>query len=419
MNHPKSATATLTGLAGLMGCALAIGGTLGSSLSPHLKGLVVLLATAAAMIAVDAGYFKTWRNLSTGLATDFLRPFSLERSAHKLTGFIVTLAMLAAIYWVLPEYRRDFYAPYWAALYFFLPFMLIAAPFYVAYVDRRQVDPEDAYAEIGAFILRGTAPQKTEQLRQHVLGWVVKGFFLPLMFVYLCQTLNSVQATLLRDADFTFMEWHVFATNLLYTVDLLIGAVGYVFTLRILDSHIRSVEPTVLGWLVCVMCYAPINQATSNYLNDNTGATWTTALSAWPALQVLWGSAILLGLVVYVWASVSFGLRFSNLTHRGIITSGPYRWMKHPAYVAKNLTWWLVSVPFLSAAGPGEALRHCLLLLGLNGLYALRAITEERHLARDPVYVAYQAYIAEHGAWTCLKRFIARQFRRTMRGDAL
>ena len=81
--------------------------------------------------------------------------------------------------------------PIGPALYFFVPFMLIAAPFYVAYVDRRQIEPEDAYAEIGAFILAGTVPQKTEQLRQHVLGWMVKGFFLPLMFVYICQTLAA------------------------------------------------------------------------------------------------------------------------------------------------------------------------------------------------------------------------------------
>ena len=74
-------------------------------------------------------------------------------------------------------------------------------------------------------------------------------------------------------------------------------------------------------------------------------------------------------------------------------------------------------MPFLTAASPGEALRHCLILLGFNGIYVLRAITEERHLSRDPVYVAYQNYIAECGAWARFKRLIG--IRPTISGDIL
>ena len=53
--------------------------------------------------------------------------------------------------------------------------------------------------------------------------------------------------------------------------------------------------------------------------------------------------------------------RFSNLTHRGIITNGPYRYSKHPAYLAKNLSWWLVSMPFMITVSPlaNAALLRC------------------------------------------------------------
>ena len=44
----------------------------------------------------------------------------------------------------------------------------------------------------------------------------------------------------------------------------------------------------------------------------------------------------------------TIGPRFSNLTHRGILTHGPYAWSKHPAYLSKNLFWWLSSLPFLA-----------------------------------------------------------------------
>lgn len=39
-------------------------------------------------------------------------------------------------------------------------------------------------------------------------------------------------------------------------------------------------------------------------------------------------------MAIYAWATIMFGGRFSNLTHRGIITNGPYPWTKHPAYRA-------------------------------------------------------------------------------------
>ena len=404
---PKSATATLTGFAGLLGLAASIVLVPDLAWPTYLKALMVLAATAAAMIAVDMAYFRTFQSLSTGLQTSSLRPPDLERVLRKLLGLIVTLAILAALYWILPEYRRDFYDPYWAALHVLVPVLLAAAPFYIAYVDRRQIGPEDSYAEIGAFILKGVLPQNTEPMRQHVLGWIVKGFFLPLMFVYSCSTLDAVLSALQTPSPLDLLRWHAFATDLLFMVDVLVAVVGYVFTLRILDTHIRSVEPTVLGWLVCLACYAPLNNVSHAYLDYETGGTWVTALADWPALAAIWGMAILLCLAIFVWSTVSFGLRFSNLTHRGIITTGPYRWMKHPAYVAKNLSWWLVSMPFLTAASPAEALRHSAILLGLNGVYLLRAVTEERHLSRDPDYVAYRRYITEHGAGAQIKRIFA------------
>ena len=110
-----------------------------------------------------------------------------------------------------------------------------------------------------------------------------------------------------------------------------------------------------------------------------------------------WAAVIIALTVIYALCTVSFGLRFSNLTHRGIITDGPYRFTKHPAYLAKNLSWWLISVPFVSEQGWSAALRNCVLLGLLNSIYYVRARTEERHLSRDPGYVAYALWIDRHG----------------------
>ena len=56
-----------------------------------------------------------------------------------------------------------------------------------------------------------------------------------------------------------------------------------------------------------------------------------------------------------------------------------------------------VSVPFISDQGWQMGLRNCCLLALLNLIYFARARTEERHLSRDPDYVAYALWINDHG----------------------
>ena len=79
---------------------------------------------------------------------------------------------------------------------------------------------------------------------------------------------------------------------------------------------------------------------------------------------------------------------------RGIVTRGPYAFVRHPAYVAKNLAWWLGALPTFAmqfAESSWQALGYSLLsVFGWTVIYALRAITEERHLLMlDNGYAAY------------------------------
>ena len=125
-------------------------------------------------------------------------------------------------------------------------------------------------------------------------------------------------------------------------------------------------------------------------------------------LYGVWGTLILLCLCVYVYATAQFGCRFSNLTYRGTITSGPYRWTKHPAYVFKNLSWWLMAIPFIPGDGSlFTAIQNCLLLGGVSGIYFLRAKTEERHLSRYPEYVSYAKWIESNGIFRWVPSFRA------------
>ena len=236
----------------------------------------------------------------------------------------------------------------------------------------------------------------------------MKDFFLPLMFVYVTNDLTSMWAApLLPAPDFQ----HVFSRliDLFYFIDVGIAAIAYALTFRLIDTHTRSVEPSVGGWVVCLICYPPIVDVQAPYIQYELDKVyWGAVFAPWPWLYALWGSAILALVFVYAWSTVAFGLRFSNLTHRGIITSGPYRWARHPAYLSKNLSWWLISVPFVATAGWGVAALSCAMLGAVNLIYYMRAKTEERHLGADPVYRHYSDFIGAHGLGAQARRLLAR-----------
>jgi protein-S-isoprenylcysteine O-methyltransferase Ste14 len=383
----------MTGTAGAIAAVIGFFALRGVTMEDYQKTLIMLAITAAPMIVVDATVYGTWR---TALAAAPVRALSVERSVRKFVGFWTTILALAAIYWLLPEYRGDFYDSIRSTALMCAPWVVAISPFYIAYVDRRQPEPEDIYAQLGALVLSGRAPNR-ELLLQHVRGWLVKGFFLPLMFVYLDGDLADAWGYSLKPESFS--QAYELSFSLLYLVDVLFATIGYICTLRLFDTQIRTADPSLFGWVICLICYEPFWSVTgSNYLAyDSDGHDWGYFLSGQPFLYVLWGTIIIIAVAIYVSATLVFGLRFSNLTNRGIITTGPYRWIKHPAYVCKNLSWWLVSVPMFSTAGWQVAFRQSLLLLLLNGIYALRAFTEERHLAQDPAYREYQAFIREHG----------------------
>jgi hypothetical protein len=357
------------------------------------QALTVMACAAFGVFVPDLLWQKVQRRtLVTPAAGDW------PRSLTKMAGLLGAVGFIALIYWLFPEYRvNGFYANYWAALSVVLPLWGLLALPYIFWIDRRMREPRDALWQMGRLVTLRWRGLSGQALGQYLLGWVVKGYFLPLMFTYLCTELNKLlhyDLGLLHG----FMGIYDWIYFVLYFIDLALVAMTYLMSLRLTDTHIRSTEPTTLGWVTALICYQPFWSLIGHqYIDYDSGMRWDLWLKNMPWLAAAWGSAILALVAIYVWATMSFGGRFSNLTHRGIITNGPYRYTKHPAYLAKNLSWWLISMPFMVSGDPSMMLRRCLLLGLLNIVYYLRAKTEERHLGMDPVYVQYAAWIDRHG----------------------
>jgi len=325
------------------------------------------------------------------------RPIHTKRILYKVYGLWMTLLSILACYALFPEYENDFYNIYFKQLSFLAPFITSLSVLYIGLIDRSLKAPYDALWHAGLFFSGHWSKIDVAILKQYMLGWLVKAFFLPLMFVYMTQNVDILLHTPTTDIISSIPKFVHYFSNLIYFIDVVIIVVGYSLTLKYLDTDIRSTDSTLFGWLITLVCYQPFwGLFGQQYLNYHDGYDWAYWLEESPLIY-LWAAIIIALLLVYVSSAIAFGLRFSNLTHRGIITGGPFRWFKHPAYLAKNLSWWFISMPFLAHSDVSTAIKHSLLLCGVNLIYFYRAKTEENHLSADPVYRQYCAYIDQYG----------------------
>lgn len=214
--------------------------------------------------------------------------------------------------------------------------------------------------------------------RLAILTLMVKTFYLPLLSSWsINQGIHSTNLT--GNLSLSFFKINVLLVETLIFIDVVIFAFGYLTELPQLKNKIRSVEPTVLGWVVCLMCYPPFNMFAFQLFDQPLHEYWTpthgiTTKYATAMITLLWA--------IYVWASMALGWKASNLTNRGIVDTGPYRYCRHPAYVSK-VGLWMLSSFFMGRY-------NFFLVLSFAVVYAIRAWTEERHLSRDPDYVAYK-----------------------------
>ena len=196
---------------------------------------------------LDLAVVRVHRRPSTGLDVSRRGAWNGPRVAVKLLGFYATLAVVGIGYWIFQDYHRPWYQPYWWFLEAILPSLLLGAVPYVAWLDRYMVDPQDGYWHAGMATLGRWGAVDRRLLGQHALGWLVKAFFLPLMYIWLTQNLRFLQHVDLSQLLTQYRTFYQLCWELMFSVDLVFVTAGYLLTLRLFDSHIRSTDPTLLG----------------------------------------------------------------------------------------------------------------------------------------------------------------------------
>ena len=398
--RPVSAVSGGAGLAGLGGVIgwLAIARAVGMD-GPY-AALCNLVACGVPMVIWSLAVDKVHRRASTGIDWSRARPWRETRdiSLVKLAGLFATWAGIALIYATMRFYWQGNYAFSMWCLSYSAPVVAVLAVPYVLWLDRYLVAPKDGAWHLGAWLC-GVSGVEPAAIQAHLRGWAVKGFFLAFMLAIVPPGFGDFirrdTAGIWRD-PIALTGW---LTTLMFTLDVAFATVGYVLTFRPLDSHIRSANPFAAAWAAALICYPPfLLMQDGGPLDYHPGTSdWTHWFAMHPLLLWPVGACLVALTAIYASATVAFGLRFSNLTHRGIITHGPYAWSRHPAYLSKNLFWWLSTVPILSLGTWMDAARATLLMAVVSGVYYWRARTEERHLGMDPDYVAYSAWMERRG----------------------
>ncbi|WEK43661.1 MAG: DUF1295 domain-containing protein [Candidatus Sphingomonas colombiensis] len=397
--RPASAVSHGVGLAGLAGLIAWIAVARHFGMDGPFAALVNVAACALPMILWSLLVDKVHRNPSTGIDWAAPRPLreTIDVSLTKLTGLWVTWAAIALIYATGRFYwEGNFQFAMWcferAA-----PFLFLLSIPYVLWLDRRLIEPRDGAWALGAWLLGQGAPEP-DAIWNHLRSWAVKGFFLAFMLAIVPPGFGDFIRT---DTFGLFIDpvrlanWLI---TFMFVIDVAFATVGYLLTMRPLDAHIRTANPYAAGWMAALMCYPPfILMDAGGPLDYHPGtAEWTYWLAGHPILLAALGAVLVVLTAIYAWATMAFGMRFSNLTHRGILTHGPYAWSRHPAYLSKNLFWWLSTIPILSTGSLVDATRATLLLGVVSGVYYWRAKTEERHLSADPDYRAYSEWMARN-----------------------
>ena len=390
-------------------------------MSGPYASLAALLFSGGPMVLWSVFVDKVHRRPSTGIDWDNPRASSEVRSVTmtKLAGLWATWAIIGFLYCVARWY--------WDGQYLFamkvigaaaIPLFILSVP-YVRWIDRVMVNPRDHAWHFGAMLL-GREAYDPEEVKKHWRAWIIKGFFSAFMISILPGGFAFIVNANLSNVVNDPVLFANILIGLLFLIDVQIGTVGYLVTLRPLDAHIRSGNPFLAGWLAALLCYPPFAHGVMGNINGQLGVVayevntpgWAHWFADNQAMLWAWGFWLIFLTAIYAWATFVFGLRFSNLTYRGVITHGPYRFTRHPAYVSKNIFWWCATMPFLvTSHSMIDVVRNTFFLGVVSAIYYWRAKTEEKHLlAEDPKYREYHAWMEENGLITsrlaALKRIL-------------
>lgn len=306
---------------------------------------------------------------------------------HTVSASIILAAL--AFYLVVPFYALAYNEElgFYFSQNIHAAVLKIAAILYIAYQSVLIWKTKEP-SKLEQFLLAIRKRDFSSEVRKNIRYTLVKFFFIPLMLpsaiIYLKLFVELCFSSFQYDGFISFFNQTIF-TFIIYGVSFLtLGyyAFGYLFESKKLNSEVKSVDDTCLGWIVLLICYVPFFVFVTQYIPF---PTQDYAFFINDEITFVVRMFLSVVMVFKLYAVALLGAKCSNLTNRGIIKKGAYKYIRHPHYLAKLIIWWITFLPYLIhhlwAIGP---------MLFWTVVYFLRAVTEERHLSKDKEYALYK-----------------------------
>lgn len=171
-------------------------------------------------------------------------------------------------------------------------------------------------------------------------------------------------------------------------ISMIVYAISYLTELDIFKNKIKSVDTTPLGVLSCIACYYPITLLTYKFIEVTPDSLLPVDNQV---ILVILNLLIILVNFLALIAILRLGTKVGNLTNRGIVTGFPYNIIRHPEYTMQICYIILTTIPLMITMQYSIISKVLMVIATLIWIYIyyLRAITEERHLIKDPEYQKY------------------------------
>lgn len=196
--HPRSAVSIGSGVSGSLAMSLILIIGLKLQWSAFELTCALMVGTASASVLWDVLVDKVHLRPSTGLDWSSPRPLSDISGvvAVKLVGLVATFGLIAFCYQILNNYQKNEFTFYFWLLSCILPVFLALCPIYVLWTTRYMIEPRDKLWHFGRLVLGGREDVDIELIKDHLIGWGVKAFFLAFLVSVIPAIFGAV-------ADFT------------------------------------------------------------------------------------------------------------------------------------------------------------------------------------------------------------------------
>lgn len=335
----------------------------------------------------------------------------LKSKTHlTMLGICGYLLLMMITYLIIPEYKNEQYDYFHLTFILGAPvFILTIGFFYLPYVMKWLNTEQNAYENFGQLLVGKFNKVDKPLLSILSQSLLLRGFFIPFMVMVLFLAIEAIFkddsiAQQLFHEDF---EWSLAkASQIILTIyyflillDVSMGTLGYICVTKSLNADIRSFDPKFIGWFSCLVCYPPFWDIVNKtfLLTLLASLQWEAIFEGQEIVLFVWSLLIVLSGGLEAISGATFGIRFSNIAYRGLNTTGPYKFSKHPQYIAKIFHRIFVIIPFIGYISWLNWFAGMVGFAVLCLLYFLRARTEENHLTVFPEYVAYANAMNEKG----------------------